>query len=431
MGCSGNPLINTPNIDRLAHEGVRFNHAYTSFPLCCPFRASVMTGKYAHSNGMFANHYPIPLDQTFLAEVFRDNGYRTGYIGKWHLDGGIKHGYIPPERRLGFEYFVGFNRGHQYFNSVFYRNDDPTPRMCKRFEPEFQTEHLIEFLDSRDDRPFLAMISYGPPHPPLVMTDHYKNMYNPNDVTIRGNTPDTEKARNFLGPYYGLTTAIDDEVGRILTYLDKNDLSDNTIIYFVSDHGEMAGEHNLSGKRVYHEASMRVPLIVRHPASISGNRVVDHLVDPGIDTMPTLLDLCNIPIPTDVQGVSFAPLLNNSDEPIHDAIHYELLKESEGPEKTPIPQRGVRTHNYLYVRDEDGPVVLFDLQNDPLEKNNLANHADYTSTINELDALLTDHMHRTNDNWAVEAIFPPPNFQTHGEGAQYFEQIVKEAIIEP
>lgn len=106
MSCAGNPCIKTPHFDRLASEGVRFTDAFVCFPLCGPFRASLFTGKYPHANGMFANHYPIPTDQKFLAQILRDNGYQTGYVGKWHLDGGVKFGFVPPgERRLGFDTF--------------------------------------------------------------------------------------------------------------------------------------------------------------------------------------------------------------------------------------------------------------------------------------------------------------------------------------
>lgn len=147
-GCAGNACIKTPNTDRLAREGVRFENAYTSFPLCSPFRASLFTGKYAHTNGQFANHFPIPLDQECLAEILRDDGYRTGYIGKWHLYGGPKPGFVPPGKaRLGFDHFVGFNRGHYYLNSIYYKDTDQ-PYHSTRYEPEYQTNQLIEFMDS-------------------------------------------------------------------------------------------------------------------------------------------------------------------------------------------------------------------------------------------------------------------------------------------
>jgi arylsulfatase A-like enzyme len=436
MGCAGNPHIRTPNIDRLAEEGVLFEHAYTSFPLCCPFRASVMTGKYAHSNGMYANHYPVPLGQTFLAEQFKAAGYRTGYIGKWHLDGGIKHGYVPPERRLGFDWFVGFNRGHEYFGSIFYRNNDPTPRTSRRYEPEFQTDHLIEFmqtcLDAPGRPPFLAMICYGLPHPPLIMPERYASMYDPADVPVRENTPegDRQRAAEFIAKYYGLTTSVDDNLGRLLSWLDETGVAQNTIVYFVSDHGEMAREHGRGGKKVYHEASMRVPLIVRWPAKLEPGRRVTELVDGAVDTMPTLLDLCGQRIPGQVQGVSFAPLLLGEDKPVRDAIYYEILMEEEGPERFPVAERGVRTQDWVYVRTQEKPTVLFDVCSDPLELENRVAAPECAATIEKLDAKLSEHMAATDDSWDIHAKFPPPDFQIHEQGKEHLRTLLDQAVVE-
>ena len=438
MGCAGNPCVRTPNIDRLAREGLRFDHAYTSFPLCSPFRASLMTGKYAHANGMYANHYPIPLDQLFLADICRQHGYQTGYVGKWHLDGGQKHSFVPPERRLGFEWFVGFNRGHEYFRPIFYRCDDPRPRTSGRFEPDVQTDHLIEFLQrcrhERPGQPFLAMIAYGPPHPPMNLPERYAQLYRPGQVPVRANTPDDPRSirrgRDFLARYYGLVSSIDANVGRILRWLDEAGVADNTIVYFVSDHGEMADEHGHIGKRTYYEASMRVPLIVRWPQGLRGGRTVHHLVDPAVDSMPTLLELCGLAIPGEVQGASFAPLLQGANHPTREAVFYEVLMEKDGPERFPIPERGVRTHEWLYVRTPKRPVGLFDLARDPLEMHNLVDSPPHAATVAQLDNMLGKHMRLTRDDWGIEAVFPPEDFVTHEQGHQFYLRQLTQAIEE-
>jgi len=441
MGCAGNPCIRTPNIDRLAREGVGFSNAHTSFPLCSPFRASLMTGKYAHSHGLCANHYPIKLGQRFLAEIFRDHGYKTGYVGKWHMEGGQKPGYVPPDRRLGFDWFVGFNRGHSYFAPIFYRNDDPRPRTSRRYEPDFQTDHLIEFMQSCLDDPgrppFLAMIAYGLPHIPLIMPDHYKDMYSPQQVPVRLNTPKAGELspdpREFLARYYGLVTCVDDNVGRILNWLDENNLSDDTLVCFISDHGDQAGEHGLFDKKIYYEASMHVPLIFRWPAGrfpVAGGRGVDGLVDASVDVMPTLLELCRLPVPQEVQGRSLVPLLQGEDT-VRQAAFYEICKETGGPERFPVPQRGVRTDGWLYVRTEAEAVAMFDLEKDPLEMNNIVNAPSYAEKQNELDRMVRDFMRETSDGWGIEAVFPPPGFITHQEAAVFTRQLLAEAIAEP
>ena len=438
MGCAGNTCIKTPNIDRLAVEGVRFENAFTSFPLCSPFRASLFTGKYAHSNGQFANHYPIPLGQDFLAEILRDNGYQTGYIGKWHLDGGIKPGFVPPgKRRLGFDHFVGFNRGHYYFGSIYYRGTEQ-PYHCPRYEPDYQTDHLIEFMESctqtPDEKPFFAMICFGTPHPPVIAPPYYQNLYSPEEVPIRANVPSDpksqERARKFLAAYYGLVANADHNIGRILDWLDKAGVADDTVVILLSDHSEMSGELGCYGKKIAYDSSMRVPFIVRYPRRFPAGHIASSLADVSVDTMPTLLELLDLPIPDAVQGTSCLSLLDGGSKAIRDEVYYEIIMEKEGPERVPVPERGVRTLDWLYVRTEDSPKMLFDLQNDPLEMNNLVNDSKYSGVIQKLDGLLREQMAHTDDDWSIEAKFPPPNFMVHGEGDKNTKRLLKEAIIE-
>ncbi len=433
-GAGGNSVINTPNIDRLAEESVFFENAHTSFPLCAPFRASFMTGKYSHANGMFANHYPIPLDQVFLADIFRENGYLTGYVGKWHLDGGKKHNYVKPEYRLGFERFIGFSRGHEYFNSIYYRNNDPNPYTTNQYQPDMQTGHVIEIMQEAVDaeKPFFAMINYGLPHLPFVMPDKYRNMYNASEMPIRDNTPekDIDKSREFLAQYYGLVSCVDDNIGRLMAWLNEKEISNNTIVLLVSDHGEMAGEHGLREKKIYYEASTHVPYILRLPNSfsVSGQRC-QALVDPAVDSMPTLLDLCGMSIPEAVQGKSFAPLLTGKTGSVREEIYYEILMEKEGPERFPVPERGIRTKDWLYVRNRQASMVLFDLKNDPLELHNLVDEKAYEPEIEKLAEKLMAHMQETNDNWELEAVFPPPDFMSHEEGEVFFGELLKKAQL--
>ena len=434
-GSAGNLVIRTPNIDRLAREGVFFRSAYTSFPLCCPFRASVMTGTYAHSNGMYANHYPIPLGQRWLADCFNDAGYRTGYVGKWHLNGGPKYAYVPPVYRCGFQRFIGFSRGHHYFSPIFYRDDDPTPRTTGKYEPDLQTEHLVEVMEDalRRGAPFFAMVDYGLPHPPLMMPDHYATMYGPADVPVRACTPEAgrEKARRFLARYYGLCTCVDDNVGRVLDWLDENGLTDNTIVVLVSDHGEMAGEFGRGGKKTCHDGAMHVPFIVRWPEAIASGQRLNTVVDPAVDLMPTVLELCGIDVPACVQGQSLAELLTQGDaSSLRDSVHYEILMEREGPEKFPVPERGIRTREWLYVRREAGPEALFDLRDDPLEMNNRVDDPALAGRIRDLDAILSRQMADTGDDWGIEAVFPPPDFMSHQDALKYHEELLERAVRE-
>ncbi|MEG0942570.1 MAG: sulfatase [Angelakisella sp.] len=435
LGCNGNTVVKTPGLDRLSTEGVSFSNAYTSFPLCCPFRASLMTGKYATAHGMMANHYPISLNHEFLPSIMRDNGYRTGWVGKWHLNGGRKHDYVPQEYRLGFEHFVGFSRGHEYLNPIYYRDDDTTPYKSDMFEPDIQTCHLLEFIDDSltDQVPFFAAIGYGVPHPSVDLSpDYYKYLYDPNEISESTlvSPNDSEAAKEFMAKYYGLVTCVDYQVQQIMNHLQYKGILDDTVIILVSDHGELAYEHGLTGKKVFYNASMHVPFIIRYP-SLCSPRCETQIVDPSVDIMPTILNLCGITIPEDVEGRSLETLLRDGcDSTLPDYVFYQIPIEKEGPEKHPEAERGIRTTSWLYVEVNAKPAYLFDLKNDPDEVQNLVNCPHVMGTQEKLSALLRTTMQQYNDRWDMEVIFPPIDFQTHEEGIAYNKIIYSSAVYE-
>lgn len=312
-------------------------------------------------------------------------------------------------------------------------------------------------LDDPDGGPFFAEICYGLPHPPLVAPQHYLDLYSPDEVPIPESVPteaslspnrlkalaryhgseDTEDldfrdlVRAFIARYYGLVACVDHNVGRILDWLDKREIAGNTVVLLVSDHGELAGEHGRFEKKTYYRNSMNAALIIRYPERFAGGRVVDALVDPAVDTMPMLLDLCGIETPDCVQGTSYLPLLDGTSAATRDTVYYEVLGEREGPESFPVAERGLRTKRWVYVRTADGPKVLFDLEEDPLEMSSVVNSPAYAQVIEELDARVLEHMERTGDSWEIEAHFPPPDFQTHAEGDECRRQLLKRAIVEP
>jgi arylsulfatase A-like enzyme len=480
MGCAGNPVVKTPFFDRLANEGMRFTNAYTHYPLCCPFRASVLTGKYAHQTGMYANHFPIPANQTFLAPLLKQQGYDTAFFGKWHLDGGTNPGFVPPgERRLGFDHFVGFNRGHFYTKAIYYRDTDQ-PYHCPRWEPDFQADHLIDYLDEREDKekPFFAYLCIGAPHYPNTMPKHLHDLYNPKDVNLPPGVPDPElqistqrmklsvdcagdeaaldkskageskkgpfdteseeEIRDFMAKYYGMVTGVDYNIGRILNYLDKSGLAENTLVVMFSDHGDMLGQHGsfCGMKRSYYSASMHVPFIARLPGRIPAGTTNDGLIDVAVDTMPTLLELCGVDIPSEVAGVSQLSALEGKSETVRDAVQYQIIKQLSckggGGGYLPVPERGIRTKKWLYVRKQHLRIALFDLENDPGELNNLVEDQSYAPVMEQLDQLIKKHMQETGDDWDLEANWPPPNLISKTEAKRIIEtELLVNAVIEP
>ncbi|MDO6732176.1 sulfatase [Marinovum sp. 2_MG-2023] len=476
MACSGNPVIKTPNIDRLSMEGVHFSEAYTSYPICCPFRASMQTGKYAQGHGMVQNHFPLRGDQTFLADCLKGAGYRTGYIGKWHLEGGPKPGFVPPERRFGFEHFVGFNRGHDYQGSIYF-DDAGQAYHSKRYEPDYQTDQLMEFIDTAtkadDGKPWFGYVSYGPPHFPMQMPDHLRKIYSADEVPLppgvpnaalqeefqrirseqycKGDPrsphkshaaydkkpkgePETEaEIRQFIAEYYGMIHNVDWNVGRVLNQLDALGIADDTMVIFLSDHGDMLGQHgSFCGiKCEGYRAAMHVPLIIRYPARFKPHRS-EAMVDVGVDMMPTLLDLCGIPGPDDMHGISYLPVLDGTSDQHRDTIWFQVFTQDDGQmgEFTPYAQRGVRTRDWLYVRHKDRRVMLYDQRNDYDEQNNLVYRPEHSALMDDFDARIAAHMAATGDDWDMAANFPPPNFLSHAEAKDYLENVLLPTAIE-
>ncbi len=470
MGCADNPVIKTPHINRLSSEGVHFSEGYTSYPICCPFRASMLTGKYAQGHGMVQNHFPLRGDQTFLAECMADAGYRTGYVGKWHLEGGPKPGFVPPDRRFGFEHFVGFNRGHDYFSSIYF-DDEGQAYHSTRYEPDYQTDQFMEFIDGAakadDGKPFFGYVSYGPPHFPMNMPDHYRHLYDPNEVPLPVGVPNPElqrsfqklrsevycggdprsrfhshaaydtkppgepeteaEIRQFIAEYYGMITNIDGNIGRILNQLDALGIADNTMVVLVSDHGDMLGQngHYCGIKCQAFRGAMHVPLIVRYPDRFKPQRT-EALVDVGVDMMPTLLDLCGIDAPEEMDGESYLKVLDGQATEARDEIMYQVFTQDDGQqtEFSPYAQRGIRTKDWLYVRHKDRRVMLYDERADYHEQNNLVDDPAYASMMDEFDARLTAHMEATGDDWDMAADYPPPDFLTHAEAKEYLENVL-------
>ena len=295
MGIAGNPDVQTPHIDRMARDGIRFKRTYANVPVCCPARAMLLTGTYPHVNGMVANDLRLRESETTIAELLRDAGYRTGFVGKWHLDGGPREpGYVPPgPRRQGFDFWAAYECHHQHFLPYYFR-DTPEMILVRKYEPEASADFAVEFLKGRKgEQPFFLMMQMGPPHDPYGAPDDYMKRYDPAKLTLPaswqpnsennpgGNAippkyrrPDTPGAtyvrtggREEIAAYYAAITAIDDQVGRLLQTLKETGQDENTIILFTSDHGDMLGSHGMRRKRKPYEESAGVPGILRWPAT--------------------------------------------------------------------------------------------------------------------------------------------------------------------
>jgi len=249
-GYAGNPDVQTPNLDRLAGESVRYSNAVSNCPVCCPYRASLMTGQYPLSHGVFLNDLQLNSRSVSFAQAYTGAGYKSGYIGKWHLDGNGRSSYIGPERRQGFQYWKALECTHNYNHSVYYAGDDETKRVWPGYDAFSQTDDAVKYLGRRakDQNPFALFVSWGSPHGPYrTGPKDLLARYDNKKLKLRKNVPveKFEVAQKELAGYYAHITALDECVGRLMDALKSNGLDKNTIVVFTSDHGDMLGSQGM------------------------------------------------------------------------------------------------------------------------------------------------------------------------------------------
>ena len=352
LGANGNPLIRTPNLDRLAARSANFSHAFVQSPVCVPSRVSYFTGRYPHSHKNRVNYTPLDDRELLMQRMLKDSGYRTGSVGKLH--------YYPPTaahaRSTGFDAvqlddgiartdefsdYVRWRNAHDPRAKLHYHATEPRPgRNPFRAAIEYQytptawtgretRAMLADF--ARAPQPFFLFSSFFKPHASYTVPEPYDTMFDgieiplPKQLTLadiqrlplpvqkqilRGRPQyamDRARLQWIYRSYYASVAMIDDEVGRILETLHASGQESNTIVVFSTDHGDQLLEHGLEGKNLFYEASVRVPFLVALPGRIQPSRRAE-LIE-MVDVLPTLLDLCGLPIPTRVQGRSFAPLI--------------------------------------------------------------------------------------------------------------------------
>ncbi|MBN1876405.1 MAG: sulfatase, partial [Anaerolineae bacterium] len=332
-GYAGDPNVRTPNLDRFAEESLNFTCAVSNCPVCSPWRATLMTGQYPLTHGVFVNDVPISSEPVYLADVFKNAGYDTAYIGKWHIDGHGRSAYIPPERHKGFDYWKVQECTHDY-NASFYFGDNPKKLRWEGYDAIAQTKDAQAYIENHDStQPFLLMLSWGPPHDPYnTAPEEFRQLYTPNAIQLRPNVPEeiATEAREWLAGYYAHCSALDRCFGELMRTLDETGLAGDTLVVFTSDHGDMAGSHGARNKQRPWDESILVPLLLRFPKGMhypaARNRDT-HQIDTPInspDLMPTLLGLVGLPVPGTVEGHNFAPFLRGESIPPDTAALIEL-----------------------------------------------------------------------------------------------------------
>ena len=401
-GYAGDPNVRTPHLDALAARSVQAVNAVSGCPVCSPYRASLLTGRYPLSHGVFLNDVCLSTEAVSLAGAFGRGGYRTGYIGKWHLDGHGRSAFIPPERRQGFQFWRAAECTHDYNHSHYY-GDAAEKRFWEGYDAIAQTEEACRYIGQGRPDPFLLVLAWGPPHNPYeTAPERFRRMYRPEEVRLRPNVPEAAAAgaRQDLAGYYAHGSALDECVGRVVRTLAETGLEDDTILVFTSDHGDMLGSQGQSRKQRPWDESIRVPLLVRWPAGLGsgGRRVVRPTGAP--DLMPTLLGLCGIPVPETVEGTDRSALLAGRG-PDGDEAALIGCPSPFGEWARPRGReyRGVRTIRHTYVRALDGPWLLYDNQEDPYQLRNLCNRPEAAAVQADLEARLQERLRATRDEF--------------------------------
>ncbi|WPJ97290.1 sulfatase [Coraliomargarita algicola] len=424
-GYAGDPnlLGKTPHLDRLAKEGVNLVNAVSTMPVCTPYRASLLTGQYALSHGLFMNDAPLNPELTTIGKVYKAAGYDTAYVGKWHIDGHGRSAYIPEERRHGFDYWKVLECTHNYNNnSAYYAGNDLKKKKWEGYDAIAQTRDMQRYIieHAQTQKPFMAVLSWGAPHDPYnTAPAKYKKQFPVSKIQLRPNVPaaNAKRARKDLAGYYAHIIALDECLGDLMATLDEAGIRDNTILVFTSDHGDMLYSHSEQRKQQPYDESTRVPLLVRYPARCDGREIDMPIGSP--DIMPTLLGLSSLPIPEGVEGSDYSRVLTGESEPSNDAALIECItpfgswhRGNGGRE-----YRGLRTRQYTYARDLKGPWLLFDNKKDPYQTTNLVDSPDAEPVLKKLDAMLTQKLAERSDEFMPgEAYIKKWGYKVDGRG---------------
>jgi arylsulfatase A-like enzyme len=376
IGCYGDDNARTPTLDKFASQGLRLDACISTTPVCCPHRASLMSGQLAHHNRMLSNGCKFQPTVKCLGETFRDAGYEMGYVGKWHLGRANRKsdptwGFPAPNTQYGVCHFE--------------RNPAPTTDIALQFIKE----------KSNGKAPWMLFVSWIWPHapydPPQELRSHFQNVRLPPNVPAGAPRQFAEKA---LPGYYGMIEGVDREFARLLRALQEAGVADDTIVVFSSDHGDMLGSQGYKAKRWPYEESARVPFLIRYPRRLPAGRA---LPDPfgTPDIYPTLAGLADVNAPGNLDGADFSELFTAKTQTApRDFVYMEMPYAY-----VPWPGwRALRTRDHLYARTSERPWLLYNLANDQWETNNLV--STQPEAVKQYDVRLTEMMSKYGDSWS-------------------------------
>lgn len=411
LSIAGNPIVKTPNHDRIGKEGMRLRNAFCTNALCAPARATLLTGLYSRSTGALSNGHlrtPLPADIPLFTDILREAGYEIAIVGKVHIHNGVE------ERH--WDYYFGHNdASNNYVNPFFKEGRNGVVGEEKQYmgvyPDDLATDRAIEWLKGRNsDKPFCLLVWFVAPHEPFFRPRRHFDLYDDGTVIPKPASFDDDlkgypgkpacvaKAWNKIGTepnhvdcgsfegvaknYYAGLVAVDENIGKVFNYLEENNILDDTAILQSSDHGFFLGEWRMFDKRLMYEPSIRVPMMVRYPKRIPAGTVRDETVL-DIDVAPTLLDLAGVPIPKHFEGKSMLRLAQSSDPDYRGDWYYHYYEVTK---EAPC-NRGIRSGPYKlihYYNEDPQEYELYDIANDPGEQMNLYGNPDYADVQKKL-----------------------------------------------
>jgi arylsulfatase A-like enzyme len=403
LGVSGHPYVKTPNIDRIAKEGMIFRNAFVTTPLCSPSRASFLTGQYVHTHKIIGNQNsqvfnPLSFKLTTFPMLLQRAGYETAYIGKWHMGN-------DDAPRPGFDRWVSFKGQGAYKDPAI--NFDGKAEKVPGYMTDLLSDYAVEFVKRPHAKPFMLYLAHKAIHGPFTPADRHKDLYAEQAIKRAPNAGDTLEGKPMLRRTVGerpaarpgggpndevirnqmrCLTSIDEGVGRVVQALEEIGQLDNTVIIFTSDNGYFWGEHGLGDKRAAYEESIRIPLFVRYPKMIKAGSARDQGAL-NVDIAPTVLELAGAPIPKEMHGRSLVPLFKGNSRKWREAFLAEYFSEERFPNIA--SWQAVRTTRWKYIHytELDGPQTmdeLYDLKADPGEMKNLIGEAGAQSALREM-----------------------------------------------
>lgn len=450
LGFRGQEPVLTPNLDNFASEGIVLTDAVSNAPVCSPYRAMFMTGKYPLSNGVVSNttsrlaklDIQLRQDEITWSDILKSKGYSTGYIGKWHLEypyepyidcannrGATKwNEWTPPERRHGFDFWYAYNTYDHHMKPLYWSTDAARDSFhyVNQWGPEHEADMAIRFIRNKtgeyrdNDKPFALVVSMNPPHMPYdQLPERYVRMYDNKEKEIQEliDSPSVPDTSDRWGKYYrkhiknqlAMVTGVDEQFGIIMEVLEEEGFKDNTIVIFTSDHGDNLGKHGQISKTNPYEESMNIPFIIRWPEKLKPRH--DDLLISAPDIYPTIIDLLGFKndIPDVVEGTSFADYLikGKGEKPgsqLYFIVRHNRLmsKPEEYPNNLAYDERGIRTHQYTLminkINEDSAGIYLWDRIKDPFQMNNIA--SDKPGLVDKLyEEELLPWLVKTNDPW--------------------------------